>query len=434
MNMNIESIYRTANPRSHAEFEPTKKSMPGVAKGAYYVQPFPLTMARGEGCFLEDIDGHRYVDFAGHHTAQILGHGHPTVVEAVQKQLAAGIATAAPMGVEADLAEEICSRADSVDLVRFCNSGTEASIHAIRLARVSSGKPKVAKFEGGYHGSHDGVEISGVPVPGKSGPVETPQPVATAGGMAPRALDDVIVLPYNDEAAVESLIAKHKEELACVLLDPKCGLLPQRPQFIQAVREITHRHGILLILDEIVGFRTESGGIQAMYGIMPDITLFGKIIGGGFPIGAFGGRADVMSVLDPTQGGRLFQSGSFSGHPVGMVAGLAMLKSLTPDALRHLNSLTTRLHGGLTDVFYRRNIDAHVVSAGSVFSIYFQRESPVIPRDVLHHDTQKEHEFFLSLVNQGYYLGSGTRMCSLSLPMDQSHVDGLIDASERALS
>lgn len=408
--------------------------MPGVAKGAYYYPPFPLTMARGTGCILEDIDGHQYRDFAGHHTAQILGHGHPNIVDAVVKQSRVGIATGAPMGIEADLAEEICARVGSVEQVRFCNSGTEASLHAIRLARAFTGRPKIAKFEGGYHGSHDGVEISVAAVCPASGSAEAPNPVPTAQGMAPGALEDVLILPYDDEAAVESLISAHRCELAAVLLDPKCGLLPQRSGFIRAIREITQAHDVLLIFDEIVGFRAAHGGLQSVYGISPDITLFGKIIGGGFPVGAFGGRADLMSMLDPTNSGPVFQSGTFSGHPVVMAAGLALLRSLTEDRLDHVNRLTDKLTEGLTQIFTRRDMAAHAMNTGSVFSIYFMPTTPRTARDVAEHDTLREHDLFIHLINRGFFLGNGTRMCSVSCPMDDNDIEALLEAVDESLA
>jgi glutamate-1-semialdehyde 2,1-aminomutase len=407
--------------------------MPGVAKGAYYYPPFPLTMAGGTGCILEDIDGHRYRDFAGHHTAQILGHGHPAIVDAVVKQSKAGIATGAPMGLAANLAEEICARVDSVEQVRFCNSGTEASLHAIRLARAFTGKPKIAKFEGGYHGSHDGVEISVAAVSPASGSAEAPRPVPTAKGMASSALEDVLILPYDDEAAVESLISTHRNELAAVLLDPKCGLLPQRPGFIRAIREITQANDVLLIFDEIVGFRAAHGGMQSVFGISPDLTLFGKIIGGGFPVGAFGGRADLMSLLDPTNSGPVFQSGTFSGHPVVMAAGLAMLRSLTENRLAHVNRLTDKLTDGLTHIFTRRDTQAQAINTGSVFSIYFMSRIPRTARDVTEHSTEREHDIFIHLLNSGFFLGNGTRMCSVSSPMEDNDIDELLQAVDQIL-
>ncbi len=207
-----------------------------------------------------------------------------------------GIALGAATGVETRLARMMCERISSVDRIRFVSSGTEATLHAVRLARCFSGRPKIAKFEGGYHGSHDAVEISTTPPLESAGEASEPNAVPSAGGMALHALEDMIVLPYNDEESVERLLSRHRYELACVILDPKAGIIPIRHDFIQRVRAITEELGILLIFDEIVGFRQAKGGLQSHVGVRPDLTCFGKMIGGGFPVGAFGGRADIRAI------------------------------------------------------------------------------------------------------------------------------------------
>ena len=428
------SVYRARTPRSCEAFKRAGEVMPGVAKGAYYYAPYPLTIARAEGCHLYDVDGNEYVDFANHHTTQILGHNHPAVVRAVERQLEQGIAVAAPMGIETALAEAMCRRVESLDMVRFCNSGTEATLHAIRLARAYTGRHVIAKFEGGYHGSHDAVEISTSPDPAKAGPADRPIPVASAGGMPPNATDNVIILPFDDEAAVEAIVAEKSDELAAVILDPKTGVIPQRMDFVRAVREITARYGVLLILDEIVGFRAAPGGVQSQCGILPDLSTYGKIVGGGFPAGAFGGRGELMSLLDPTRGkARVFQSGSFSAHPVTMAAGLAMLEVLTPDVYARLDRLTDRLVKGLEDVFARTGTVATVAASGSTFSIYFTRGPVRTYRAVAAADKGPVSEVYLSLLNRGYYLSNGLAMNCLSAAMDESHVDGLVAAMAETL-
>ena len=229
------------------------------------------------------------MDFNTHHTALVLGHRHPAVMAAVEAQMARGVALSAPAGNEVELAEEMCRRVTSLERIRFCNSGTEATLHAIRLARGVSGRPRIAKFEGGYHGSHDVVEVSVAPPVEVAGPETEPHSVPAAGGMSPHAAGEVIVLPYNDEDAVGRLVTRHRDELACVIFDPKAGILPPQEMFVRAVREITRRNDVLLIFDEIVGFRVGMGGLQEYYGIVPDLTTYGKVIGGGLPVGAFGG-------------------------------------------------------------------------------------------------------------------------------------------------
>ena len=430
----IEERYVAGSPRSRELFERGLRVMPGGAKGAYFYKPYPLTMERGDGPYLYDVDGRRFVDFVNHHTAQILGHHHPAVIEVVQERIRAGIALGAPVGVEAELSEEMCRRVASLDRIRFCNSGTEATLHAIRLARGFSGRPKIAKFEGGYHGSHDLVEISTGPPLEKAGPESAPHAVPNAGGISPNAVNEVVVLPYNDEAAAERLISEHRDDLACVILDPKAGILPVRQEFIQAVREITRKNDVLLILDEIVGFRVGTGGFQEYCGISPDLTTYGKIVGGGFPVGAFGGRADIMDLLDNTRGSKgFFQSGTFSANPMTMAAGSAMLRELTPDAFAHLNGLGDRLRSGLNDLFDRDEIPARCVVSGSVFSIHFTDEDLVNYRSLSRIDNEMTHLVFHGLIAQGYFLNYTLSMCALSLPMDEGHVDGLVEALGRAV-
>ena len=430
----LEERYRAGSERSRESFERAKLVMPGGAKGAYFYPPYPLTMERGDGCYVDDVDGNRYLDFNNHHTAQILGHNHASVVEAVRKQLPRGIVLGAPMGIEADLAEEMCRRVESLERIRFCNSGTEATLHAIRLARGFSGRPKIAKFEGGYHGSHDLVEVSVAPPLEQAGSESAPNSVSTAGGTSPHSAQEVVVLPYDDEASVKRLVAQHRDELACVIFDPKAGILSQRRQFVQAVREITRQHDVLLILDEIVSFRVGRGGFQQQYDISPDLTTFGKLVGGGFPVGAFGGRADIMDLLDNTRRATGFsQSGTFSAHPITMAAGLATLRELTPDALTHLNELGERLLVGLNEMFCRRGFGARAVGVGSLFSIHFTSEEMNNYRSWARADKSRIHNVFLALLEQGYLLSHTLAMNSLSLPMDLGHVNGLIGAVENAM-
>ena len=430
----VEERYRAGSPRSGAAFERARAVMPGGVKGAYFYNPYPLTVDRGEGCYIHDLDGRKLVDFNNHHTAQILGHNHPAVVAAVREQVSRGIALSAPAGVETGLAEEMCRRVKSVEKIRFCNSGTEATLHAIRLARGVTGKTKIAKFEGGYHGSHDVVEVSVAPPLDKAGPAGAPHSVSTAGGASPNAAGEVVVLPYNDENAAERLLARYRNELACVIFDPRAGILAQRPEFAQFVCGMARRHNVPVIFDEIVGFRVGTGGLQAHYGIEPDLTTFGKVIGGGFPVGAFGGRADLMDRFDSSRGPTgFFQSGTFSGHPVAMAAGLATMNQLTPDVFAHLNRLGTRLRNGLNHLFAERDVDATAVGVGSLFSIHFAGGKMLNYRHLARTDKAAAHRMLLGLIEQGYFLGNGLLMCAVSAPMDERHVDGLIESVGGAL-
>ena len=431
----LEEVYRVASPRSKAYFEYAQSVMPGGVKGAYYYRPYPLSMERGDGCYLYDVDSRRYIDFANHHTAQILGHNNPAVNSAVEAQVKRGIALGAPTGIEVELAEEMCRRVPSLDRVRFCNSGTEATLHAIRLARAFTGRPKIAKFEGAYHGSHDAVEISVSPPLENAGPKSAPTALASAGGIAPHAVDEIVILPYNNEAAVERLIADHRDELACVLFDPKPHAIPLRTGFVQFLEENLRKHSILFILDEIMSFRLAPGGFQELCGINPDLTTYGKIIGGGFPVGGLGGRAKVMELFDNTGRGRgcLFQSGTFSAHPVVMAAGLATMQQLTQEAYSHLDRLGERLRDRLTSLFSRKRIPTQVVGMGSLFSIHFLDGEIRNYRDLARKDTATAYNIFLSLLDQGFFLNSSLDFNALSLPMEERHADKLTAAVERAV-
>jgi len=427
--------YRAGSPVSAAAFERARQVMPGGVKGAYYHDPYPLTMARGDGCYLYDVDGRRFVDFNNHHTAQILGHNHPAVREAIEEQISKGVVLSAPTGAETVLAEEMCRRVPSLERIRFCNSGTEATLHAIRLARGFSKRTKIAKFEGGYHGSHDLVEVSVAPSLDQAGPADAPNSVSTAGGVSPATAEEVLVLPYDNEDAVERLISEHRKELACVIFDPRAGILSQRASFVQFVRALTRSNDILLIFDEIVGFRAGPGGLQEKYGIQPDLTTYGKIIGGGFPVGAFGGRADLMNLFD-TSGGPtgFFQSGTFSGHPVAMAAGLATLKQLTPEVFQKLDVLGDRLRSGIGRVFDEKDIHAQAVGTGSLFSIHFTDEEMTNYRSFAGSNKEEARRLFLKLLNAGQYLSPGLIMCACSAAMDETHIDDLVTAVGECMS
>ena len=431
----LEDRYVERNPQSRELFERHRSATPGgFAKGAYYFAPFPVAMERGDGCFLWDVDGHRYVDCANHHTALVLGHNHPAVAAAVQRQLERGGALGAPVGVETELCAELCRRVASLERVRFCNSGTEATLHAVRLARAFTGKPRIAKFEGCYHGSHDAVEISVSPPLDQAGPAAAPIPYAQALGMSPGALAEAVILPLHDAAAVRRLVRAHADELACVVFEPCAGVLELPAEFVREVRQVARDCGVPFIFDEIVAFRMAYGGAQQHYAIDPDLTAFGKIVGGGFPVGAFGGRAELMDLLDPARGQGSGQSGTYSAHPVTMAAGLATLRVLTPEAVAHLNALAERLVRGLNAMFGRRSFAAAAFNAGSAFGVCFTAGgAPRSYRAAAGTDQQLARRVFLSLLEQGYYLPARLTMASLSTPMQAAHVDGLTAAFEHAV-
>ena len=279
----IETDYKGATPTSRAQWERSKSSLPGgMVKGAYWYPPDPIYMESGEGCYLTDIDGRRMVDFANYHTAMILGHSHPDVLAQTSKWLAAGIGLSAPTTLEAEAAEALCERVPSVDKVRFTNSGTEATLHASRLVRAATGRKKLAKFEGAYH---DSLEVSVAPSLDDAGDAASPETVPDWDGMS-RATEDTIVLPYNDPETCALILREHKDDIAAVFYDGKPGTLEIPDGFTRFVRDITSELGILMVMDEVISFRVGYSGYQSLCDVEPDLTTFGKVIGGGLPVGA----------------------------------------------------------------------------------------------------------------------------------------------------
>mgnify|MGYP001167944674 FL=1 len=430
----VDGSYEAVTTASRAAFDRAAAVMPGGPKGAYFYSPYPLFFERGDGCRLTDIDGRTFLDCANHHTAQVLGHNHPAVIEAINSQVSRGVVLGGPTGVETELAEELCDRVASLERVRFCNSGTEATLHAIRLARGITGRSRIAKFEGGYHGSHDAVEISVAPPLENAGDPAAPTPVAGVRGIAPGATGEVLVLPYDDVDAVTRLVETHADELACILLDPKAGILEPVEGLAETVSALAGEHDILLIADEVVAFRLARGGWQQTRGITPDLTTYGKLVGGGFPIGAFGGRAEVMDRLDMRGGSTGFhQSGTFSAHPVAMAAGVATLRQMTPEAFGALDSLGRRLDDGLSEIAGRHELALSWVVAGSLFSLYFADHAPRSYRDLAACRKEWNSLLFHQLVEKGYYLSHSLGMNALSLAMEPEDVDGLVAAIDESL-
>ena len=431
----LESEYRMLTPKSRAQWERGKPVMPGgMIKGAYWRPPYPAYVERAEGCHLWDLDGRKYVDFENHHTSMMLGHSHPAVVEAVEKALHSGIGFGAPTTLEAEIAEEITRRMPSIEKVRFTNSGTESSLHATRLARAVTGKPKVAKFEGAYHGSHDALEISVSPPIDGAGPEESPNPVPAWRGMAQSSAEDAVILPYNQPESVELILREHRDELAAVFYDAKPAMFGTPPDFTRFVREITEELGLLLVMDEVVSFRFGWGGYQVLVGVEPDLTIYGKVIGGGFPVGAIGGRADLMDVLDNTGGPTgLYHSGTYSGNHFTLAAGLASLRALTPEVYEHLEALGGRLERGLNRVFRRAGQPAQVVRQGSLVNFYLTDRPVTDYRSAARHDRELNNRLELALVLEGYFARRSALGLAVSAVMGTEHIDGYLEAMERVL-
>src|SRR5437879_11753527 len=334
-----EAAYVASTPRSRELHERALGVLPGGStRTTTFFRPYPVAMERGEGCRVWDVDGNERLDFIGNYTAMILGHANPAIVRALSDQAVLGTGFAAVNTLEVELAEELRRRVPSIELVRFCSSGTEATMFALRLARVFAGRDKVARVEGGYHGTHDFAEVSHHPPLDRAGPAHEPVPVADSPGTPAAMVAAAVVLPFNDGGACERILRRHATEVAAVIVEPIMGggAIPADPGFLATLRRVTEELGILLVFDEVISLRVAPGGAQERYRVTPDLTTMGKVIGGGLPVAAFGGRADVMALLDPRREGFLPQGGTYNGNPLGMAAGLAALRQLTPPVYQDL--------------------------------------------------------------------------------------------------
>lgn len=427
-----EDAYRRRTSKSRALHERALASMPGgTTRTTVYFAPYPLYTDHGSGCGVVDVDGNERLDFICNYTALILGHAHPKVVEAIQQQAARGTAFATTNALEVELAEELCRRVPSVERVRFCNSGTEATMFAMRLARVFTGRQKIARMEGGYHGTHDFAEVSNHPALADAGPADEPFAVPDSPGTHPAAIANTVVLPFNNAAACARILRRHAADLAAVIVEPVLGAggcLPPEDGFLQTLRSVTAELGILLIFDEVISLRVAHGGAQQRYGVTPDLTTMGKIIGGGLPVAAFGGRADVMQALDPREPNSLPQGGTYNGNPLGMAAGLATMRELTPDAYEDLDEKGEYLRAGLRDAFDSNDVAAQVTGVGSLFGIHFTSRPVRDYRSAATVDRAAAQAFFLGMLDLGILLAPRL-MGSIPTVAGRAELDRVVDAA-----
>ena len=359
----------------------------------------PLVLERGEGAYVTDADGRRFIDYIGAWGPAILGHAHPAVVDAVASAARSGFALGATNAREVELGEAICEAMASIERLRFTSSGTEAVMSALRVARAATGRDLVVKFAGAYHGHSDGLLAeagSGLAthaIPGSAG-----VPDAVAGL--------TIVLPWNDEAAVTSAFERDGARIAAVIAEPviaNAGVIPPRPGLLEHLRQITTAAGAVLVFDEVItGFRIARGGAQARFGITPDLTTLGKIIGGGMPIGAYGGRSDLMDMVAPA--GSVYQAGTLSGHPLSMAAGVATLRELDDEGYAALEGSAETLASGLSAAAAGAGRDVAVARVGSLLTVFFRADAPATAADALASDRDAYARFFGAMLDQGILL------------------------------
>jgi len=359
----------------------------------------PLVLERGAGPYIWDADGRRYLDYIGAWGPAILGHAHPAVVEAVAGAARSGFALGATHPSEIELGEAIRRAVPSLERLRFTSSGTEAVMSAVRVARAASGRDLVVKFAGAYHGHSDGLLV-------EAGSGLATQAIAGSAGVPEGIAATAIVLPFNDPAAVTDAFAAHPGRIAAVIVEPvvaNAGVIPPLPGYLEQLRETTRAHGAVLVFDEVItGFRLAHGGAQARFGVTPDLTTLGKIIGGGMPIGAYGGRADLMDLVAPT--GQVYQAGTLSGHPLSMAAGIATLAELDDDNYADLEATSAELEGGLASVASRAGRDVAIARVGSLLTVFFRPTPPVHAAEALASDREAYARFFGAMLHQGVLL------------------------------
>lgn len=390
--------------RSFRLFEEAKRLIPGGVNSPVRafrgVGGIPRFIDRGEGAYLHDVDGNRYIDYVLSWGPLILGHAHPTVVQAITEQAGRGTSFGAPTELETELARLVVEAVPSMEMVRFVSSGTEATMSALRLARAYTGRNKIVKFDGCYHGHADALLV------------QAGSGVATLGlpdspGITPGATADTLSAPYNDLDAIQSLFAAHREQIAAVIVEPVAGnmglVLPQ-PRFLEGLRELADKNGAVLIFDEVMtGFRVAYGGAQALYGVAPHLTCLGKVIGGGLPVAAYGGAAEIMQHVAPV--GTMYQAGTLSGNPLAMAAGIATLRELQrPGTYERLSDTAEALAASCISAAGESGIPIQATAIGSMWGFFFSGHAVSDYASAKSADTKLYARFFHSMLEQGVYL------------------------------
>ena len=386
----------------------------------------PPFIARGQGARVWDVDGNEYIDFLGSWGPLALGHAHPAVVGAVQRAAADGTSFGAPVAQEVELAELICQALPSVDMVRLVNSGTEACMTALRLARAFTGRSKIVKFAGNYHGHADGLLV-------QAGSGALTHGVPTSAGVPEAYAAETLIATYNETASVESLFDVWPDDIACVIVEPvagNMGVVPPAEGFLADLRRITEANGALLIFDEVItGFRLGYGGAQTLFGITPDITTMGKIIGGGLPVGAYGGRSDVMQMVAPL--GPMYQAGTLSGNPLAVAAGVATLTELQrPGVYEQLEATAARLTEGVATAFAKAEVPSTINRVASMFTGFFNAGPVAALAQVEQSDTAAYGRYFHALLERGVYIAPSQFEAGF---VSIAHTDADIDAAIAAV-
>jgi glutamate-1-semialdehyde 2,1-aminomutase len=381
---NIEERYRAATEKSAQLAKRAERVMPGGdTRTTTFHRPYPLTLERGEGPFVWDVDGNKYIDLLGNYTSLVHGNAYPPIVEAVTRVVRGGSSWPARSQAQVELATLLCERVESVDRVRFCNSGTEAGMLAAHVARRLTGRKLILMARYGYHGSYDDLEV----------------------GLAGQDGERTMLADFGEATAFEALLSERGSEIAAVFLEPilgSAGIVAPPADFLERVAEAAHRAGAIFVVDEVITLRLAAGGAQQIFGVKPDITMFGKIIGGGFPVGAIGGSEEVMSAFDPRNRGAIFHSGTFNGNPVTCAAGAVSVRELTQARIDKMAKQAERLAAELTRAARQLELPFSVRQYGSLMNVFFLKQPP--PAAIAREDARAIANFHLAALNQGLFL------------------------------
>ena len=426
----IVKQYEEMTPKSKELFDEAVKWLPGGGtRNITYFYPYPFYVTKGEGTYLIDVDGNRYIDVQNNMTVLLHGHAHPKITETLQKQAELGTAHNAPTSGQYELAKILCERVPSIEEIRFCNSGTEATMFAIRAARVFTGKDGLIIMDGCYHGSHDYVSVNfdsallneDMPEPG----VEK--------GIPQAVLKDIYVLPVNDLKAAEKMMKRHHKKIAALIIEPVLGYaggVLANEDYLKGLRELTKKYNILLIFDEVITFRLSTGGMQKVYGITPDLTALGKTIGGGLPVGAFGGRRDLIEQFNPTKKNFVMHSGTFSGNAMVMSAGIAALEMYDEKEVERIGKLGDRLRKGLREIMDGLGVDCYVGGYQSITYVQFpnvvaQNKREISFNTIPYMELSKYMRIAMP-INGLYGIARGVIGFMLSTAMDEKIIDDVL--------
>ncbi|MFC1888555.1 aspartate aminotransferase family protein [Thermodesulfobacteriota bacterium] len=414
----IVNAYEKRFPLSKEFHQKFLEVMPGgTTRSLSYFKPYPLHIEYGKGAYVYTHEGHKLLDVTNSYGALVLGHGDPDVADAIRASVITGIQFSAPTDTQYEMSKLLCERIPSFDKIRFCNSGTESTLFALRTARAYKKRNKILKMDGGFHGTHDCVSSS-------------TQKDAAVLGIPKGMVEDVLSVPFNNFELLEEVLIQNRSDLACVIMEPFLGaggVIPPKDGYLQFVRELTEKHDILLIYDEIFSYRIDTGGAQTFYGVVPDLTTVGKVIGGGLPVGVFGGKSNIMDIYcSVTTPKPLYHSGTFNGYETALRAGLATLQKYNAAEVSRLNALGELLHDKLKAGFVEIGISVEINQIGSLLNIHFHNEEIIDNESAMQSEGELLELLHLSLLNRGIY-ATPRALFILSTPMTEREIEILAD-------